>query len=199
LRKRGKADFKKWLEEFYAAFEAKMTKVMLPVIQSYGAAISAAAADEVGGEPASDAKISDFAKGYVAISTARHVSSGRGQLEALIDEAEEGVDELLLERLGQWDDARAGKLSARERVEACDAFAKMAWVLIGITTMRWVAQGSDPCPYCQELDGRTVGIDKTFVQAGDSVTAGSGEPMTVRGNVMHAPLHAGCECTIVAG
>lgn len=191
-------EFEQWLDEYYDKFPAKIEKNFTPLVQSYGAAISDVASREAGGDGVSQAELDAFAKGYVEVSGKRHVGSSRGQIKKIIREASpEEMEALLNERIDEWDERRAEKMAAREKVEASDAFAKMAWVVAGVTRYQWVAQGDKPCPYCEELNGMIVGIDQHFVPADGSVSPEGQEPMQVSGARMHAPLHTGCVCSVV--
>jgi len=200
LSKRSLSDFESWLDTFYAGFEKKHSDIMAPTMQSYGGAVAEAASGEVDGEAITGDAISDYTKGYVGFAAARHIGSSRGQINKIIADTDaEELEAALLRRLDEWDETRAEKIVSREKVEASDTFARMAWMAAGVLTMTWVAQGSDPCPYCQELNGQTVGIQQTFIQAGGSVSPDGQDAMQIRENTMHAPLHAGCECTVVPG
>ena len=196
--KRNNAEFEKWVDGFYDKFPEKIENNFKPLVQSYGAAVSAAASAEAGGEGVLQSKLDDFVSGYVEVSANRHVGSSRGQIKKIIRETD--ADELeaaLLLRLDEWDERRADKIASREPIEASDAFAMMTWAAAGVTRYMWVAQGSDPCPFCEELSGMIVGMDQHFVAAGGSVSPEGQEPMTVHGARMHAPLHDGCVCTVV--
>jgi hypothetical protein len=84
-----------------------------------------------------------------------------------------------------------------ESVNLANVAAKAAFVLFGITKLRWSAIGSNTCPYCQELDGKVVGIDQAFVGAKESLESEDGR-MTINKPTLAPPLHLGCVCTITA-
>ena len=196
--KRGVNEFETWVDGFYDKFSEKIEKNFKPLVQSYGTAIAGVASREAGGDGVIQSELDAFVEGYVEVSGKRHVGSSRGQIKKIIREADaEELEDALMLRLGEWDDRRADKIAGRESVEASDAFAKMAWVLAGVTRYMWVAQGAKPCPFCEELSGTVVGIEQSFVPEGGSVTPEGEEPMVVRGAKMHAPLHAGCVCSVV--
>ena len=195
--KRSAPEFEKWMDGFYDKFPEKLEKNFTPLVQSYGAAISDVASREAGGSGVLQSELDDFVKGYVEVSAKRHVGSSRGQIKKIIREVSpDEIEAVLNERLDEWDERRAEKIASREPVEASDAFAKMAWIAAGVTRYMWVAQGSKPCPYCEELNGMIVGMDQSFVSEGGSVSPDGQEPMEVRGAKMHAPLHGGCVCSV---
>ena len=198
--KRGLNEFETWLEGFYDKFTGKIEQNMKPMIQTYGGAIAEVASKEAGGD-GTVAGVNDFAAGYVDVSAARYAGSSLGQLNKIIREATpEDVEAALLERLDEWDEKRAGKFAGRENVEASDAFAKLAFISVGVTELVWMAQGNKPCPYCEELNGTVVGIEKVFVPDGGVIDPANAEgTMQVSGAKMHAPLHGGCVCTVVPG
>ena len=196
--KRDGAEFDKWVDGFYDKFPEKIENNFTPLVQSYGSAVAAAASSEAGGDGVLQSKLDDFVGGYVEVSSKRYVGSSRGQIKKIIRETEPEELEAALElRLDEWDERRADKIAKRESVEASDAFAVMAWAVAGVTRYMWLTQGSDPCPFCEELSGMIVGMDQYFVAAGGSVSPEGQEPMMVRGAKMHAPLHDGCVCTVV--
>jgi hypothetical protein len=50
---------------------------------------------------------------------------------------------------------------------------------------------------CKTLDGKIVGVERTFAAVGDVLDAGEGKtPFIVSSNIKHPPLHKGCDCII---
>ena len=66
--------------------------------------------------------------------------------------------------------------------------------------MTWYAN-PDACPFCDDLDGETVGLETNFVNQGDSVDVGEGDDeqsyQADYGDVETPPLHPNCSCTII--
>jgi len=58
--------------------------------------------------------------------------------------------------------------------------------------------GAKTCPWCQQLNGRVVGIDGEFALEGDVLQEGD-QQMELKHKTRHPPLHPGCDCQIVAG
>ena len=80
-----------------------------------------------------------------------------------------------------------------------EAVAGFAWVMAGATAVTWHAIG-DTCPYCTDLDGRTVGIKMAFIPADDNYQPEGAEvPLRPHSNIRHAPAHKGCDCYTTAG
>ena len=140
--------------------------------------------------------IDEYLDGY----SGRHVGSSMLQLKRLIDRTEESelMSETVLGRLDEWGDKRADKIAANETVRGNNAITREVFFLAGVTSLVWVTMGSKPCPYCQELSGRVVGIESAFTSAGSDVQPKGQEPMAMKSDHFHPPLHAGCVCGIVA-
>lgn len=76
-----------------------------------------------------------------------------------------------------------------------------AWKRSGVVTaLEWSAQ-PDSCPFCQELDGKIVGIGDVFVPEGGSVEAvRNGNEVSLNtgfGPVVTPPLHPNDRCTLL--
>ncbi|KKL83046.1 hypothetical protein LCGC14_1978700, partial [marine sediment metagenome] len=130
---------------------------------------------------------------------AREASEGRLQILSLMEEGDEAEVALTVtKRLDEWSEKRAGKIALRESTQFAAAASKVLFVAGGVTLLRWVAS-ADACPFCAELDGRVVGVEKDFVNAGEPIDGGpkAGPPMKPSSNVGHPPVHGGCECDIV--
>jgi HK97 family phage portal protein len=197
LGKRNREGFDKWLDGFYKKFPEKVSRHMRPILDSYGNAVIDAARRQVDGPEPDEEAAREFVDGYLKRFTDEHIRSSRGQLKAVMDKRDMSIDEELNERLDEWEEKRPGKIADREHIEASDAFAKYAWVLAGVTSLMWVAWGANPCPYCLELNGQIVGIDAYFVNDGDELNpVGGNGPMIIYGPRGHAPLHAGCDCSV---
>ena len=199
--KRGKVEFEEWLDEFYAKHPEYIEKNMMPLVHSYGDAVRDAAIKEVGLEFVEGEQYEQFLRAYMDTYVARHVSSSVGQLKAIVRDAEpDTLEQDLLTRLEEWEQKRADKITANESVKLGDAVTRTIWTLAGVTQFVWMALGAKPCPYCEELNGTVVGIDMAFVRDGSIFEPeGADSPMVIRGSKMHAPLHAGCVCTVGIG
>lgn len=199
LPKRNADGFIKWLDKFYDKFPEKISKHMLPLIQSYGSTIIDAANKEINGSDLDADKVKEFNEGYIELFTKRYISSSRGQLVFVADKKRQAsIEDDLHERLDEWEEKRSDKIAKRETVEASDAFAKLAFVAGGVTRLIWVAQGVKPCPYCEALNGTVMGIEHNFVDQGVAFEPeGADGSMKIYSPCSHAPLHGGCVCTII--
>ncbi len=208
LGRRGVEDLTLALEEFYGNrgdLPEILAKTLGPVFEAYAAEVALAAAGEVGGIVPD---LGDFVKEYSESFGARHSNSHLNQLlEIVRDSNPEDTAEILEQRLAEWESGRneedgldqASKIGDREAVQLEGAIAGLVFAGLGVTTFIWIAN-SGACPICMELDGRVVGREEVFVEAGGTVDPDveNVTPLTTRTNVSHPPLHQGCDCTLAA-
>ncbi|WP_158738633.1 phage portal protein [Alteribacillus sp. YIM 98480] len=193
--------FSTWLSDFYREHEQFFRQQMLPVMMSFAENIYAQASNEVGSEEDEmTSSTVDFIKEYVELLSSRHNGKSVKKLRKILEsEAEDAeIEERLQETFDDWKEDRIKQEAKEEVTRAGSAIAKEAWVVAGITLMRWVSDGSS-CPYCEELDGKVVGIKSSFVQQGEDFNPENAEgALTPSSNISHPPLHNGCECSIAA-
>jgi hypothetical protein len=198
LRKRSLFEFRAWLDAFYRDHEAWIAEQLRAATGAYAELVQAEVEDEVG-------MVTDgaqaFIRAYLERYAARHVGKSRGQISDALDEAEaSGGDaaEAVARTIEGWPDGRARGDGNDESVRFGNALAVALYRRVGVRAMRWVAFGEN-CPYCSDLNGRVVSIDEWFIGAGESLEPeGAERPLTVSGNVGHAPAHGGCDCMVVS-
>jgi len=194
-----------WLGEFYEEHSQFIERQMTPALETLALLVLASVADELSADGLTEQEdeILQFVREYVAVLGVRWSAANRGELEALLRDATgETADEqaaILEERLDGWEATEASKTGRRESTRSTNALAKAAYVLAGVTRLRWVAD-SESCPYCEALNGKVVGVNGTFVEGGTNFQPeGAETPLLVRRSVGHPPVHDGCNCSIVAG
>jgi len=188
--------FERWLREFYEEYSEVVTSMSLPAFMTFGELIYASASEEINVETALP---EEFIRAYAEKTGGQYASSSLYQLLDIIENS--GVDkteDLLLERLDEWEESRPSKYSERAVWEGGSAIAKAVFVSGGVTYLRWVAN-AEACDLCVELDGQVVGVEAPFVPAGGTVDPQNGvtTPLTSSKNVSHPQLHQGCQCMIV--
>ena len=196
LGERDSTDFYNYMDDYYKKAPEWIKKTMLPVFLSLGEAVRDAAAQEAGAEPP---ETTEWIDGYAERYAAQHASSSSGQVAALLTEARaEGLDpaELVDERLNEWEEKRPGKIASRETVEQCNKIARFVFISAGVTRLMWVAVGSESCPYCQELNGKIVGIQAPFLGASETLESDDGR-MRINKPAFTPQLHDGCECQVI--
>lgn len=185
-------NFREEIIDFYEEFPNEISEELQPVLYS----LADAAAEEAGKEvDFSDYDIEEFKREYVESNAERYAGYSRGQLLALMDEAdtrEESV-ELVEERIGEWEETKADKFSSEQAVKLESAITRTVFMSAGITKLIWIANDG-ACPICMEMDGAIVGIEQNFIGPNDSIDVQGGfSPNTPRA---HPPLHDKCVCSI---
>ncbi len=119
------------------------------------------------------------------------------RIRALLDE-EEALDEIESE-FDNWLEVRPDRAAGNEVVQQANAISKLAYLAAGVQMLRWVSSGQS-CPYCDSLDGMTVGISQSFLVKGESwQPEGAESALQPSVDVGHPPVHEGCDCMIAAG
>ena len=196
FKERDSTGFMEWVEEYYDKLPDRIKKTMRPVFSTLTEMIHAEAVKEVGGEVTDQ---SEWVDGYSEIYAKGYVSRSRNQVKSLITEAQsEGLDMVdeISGRADEWVENRPDKEAMYETVNLANAAAKAAFAAYGVYRLKWVAIGSRTCPYCEELDGRVVGIDRPFVGANEALESEDGR-MNIYKPTLNPPLHLGCVCQIV--
>ncbi len=200
-RKRNAMEFGALLDEFYSGkFRDYIQRVLKPMVFGLGDQVQAAAFAELGEDPKPE-ELQRFYTNYLDGMVNRYTDSSRGQLNAVyrdaIQEEEEPYD-AVFDRVDEWEEKRPAKESRREAYMIGSAVAVAAWAVVGVYYYHWVTMGSDPCPICEEMNGRVAGKDVAFMKAGDEMTVGD-QTMTTYKTIIHPPLHDGCVCGIAPG
>ncbi|GEC02963.1 hypothetical protein SSP24_06180 [Streptomyces spinoverrucosus] len=174
-----------------------MTALWLPIITAFAADVAEDAAEEVGHED--DVDLSTWAHAYTLAHVAYRLSSSFGQLRKKTDAADtqEDAAEAIVERLIKWQEERPAQTARWESSQLPNAAARETWKDAGVRELKWVTQGSQHCPYCTKLDGRTIAIEEPFIAKGDEVEGEDGEALKAKRNTFHPPVHAGCRCQVV--
>jgi len=195
---RGRGDFDKWLDEFYKDLPGYIKQKFRAVLHTYAEQIQAEAAGEVGAEIGMTPELQKFVDDYLDRYSERHVAQSILQLRRLIErEDPEAVASSLQTRVDEWTEKRADKIALNETVRLNNAVARAVFIAAGITKLVWTNMSSKPCPYCRELNGKVVGIELPFVAEGDFQPSGQ-DPMAIKSNHFHPPLHQGCQCGVTA-
>jgi len=185
-------NFREEIIDFYDDFPNEISEELQPVLYS----LAEAAAEEAGKEVNfSDYDIDEFKRDYVESNAERYAGYSRGQLLALMNEAEtrEESVELVEDRLNDWEETRAEKFSSEQAVKLESAITRTVFMSAGITKLIWIANDG-ACPICMEMDGAIVGIEQNFIGPNDSIDVQGGfSPDTPRA---HPPLHDKCVCSI---
>jgi HK97 family phage portal protein len=195
LTSRSADDFKGWIADYYRDFAQFIIRQLAPIALSLADAITPIAKEQMNGN--GEINTQKLVDEYVNSYAVRHIASSTGQINALLKE--EKAAELLEERLDEWRAKRPAKISMNETIQLSNFIAKEMFAAGGAAMLIWVNTSGNPCPFCQEMDGRTVGIDQHFVGAGQKLDSEGKSPMTIYRPTSQPPLHEGCECTLEPG
>lgn len=197
LNQRGVPEFTAWLDEFYAEHAEFTARQWLPVLQAYSGLI----ADEVEGELGKEsdpARYAGFIASYAEQLGERQAQRSRARLDAILEEFGENAQAEIESTMLEWRTERPQGVAHEETVRSGNAFAVALYGFAGVLLLRWVARGKT-CPYCTRLNGKVVGIQASFIGAGESFAPDApGGPLKPSRSIGHAPAHRGCDCVVVA-
>jgi HK97 family phage portal protein len=176
---------------------ARMTSLWLPIFTQFAADVAVQAAEEVAHED--DVDLSKWARAYVLSHVGYRLATSFGQLRKTAEDAQfDQVVQDVVARLTQTQEERPARTARWESDQLPNAAARETWKEAGVTTLRWVTQGSKHCPYCVKLDGRETHIEVPFIAKGADVEGDEdGERLTAQRDTFHPPVHAGCKCQVV--
>jgi len=198
LNNRSLSAFREWLSDFYSKHREFVEKNMLPPLSSLAEAVEASVAEELDTDTDSQEQIQKFLRDYDATLARRYTATNAGNLFDVLERAEEaGEDEYeaLEQEFERWEEFRAEDVAQNETVKLTGAVTRVAMAAAGVSYLIWRNTGQDTCEFCQELDGKVVGIDEPFLADGDSIESEDGK-MKVEGPRYHPPAHRGCVCSL---
>lgn len=202
LTTRGIADFDLFLDEYYRDLPEYIRNQIMPTYRTFAEEIKREISEEVGGPDTLQPEDDAFIQSFVTTFAYRYIAKSRADIKKAITKAvDENLDlsESVGETFDHWEASRGQSTALNETVRSSNAFAKAAYVLAGVTVLRWVALGAETCPFCASLNGAIVGVDKFFALPDDQIVPENNEQMNIQSRVGHPPLHNGCVCQIVAG
>lgn len=122
-------------------------------------------------------------------------------LELLKTKLEEAISEgaSIAERIKEIkefsDEVRAASVAKTETFRIANTAAKESWKQNGIAKIIWfTAEDELVCPFCESMDGKTVGIEENFFDKGDSLTVGDQTLNFGYADIEAGSLHSNCRC-----
>lgn len=94
-------------------------------------------------------------------------------------------------------EVRAAQVARTEAFRIGNDSTKEAWKQSGVVkTIKWyTAEDDGVCPWCDEMNGKTIGIDDNFFDKGDEATGTDGSKLPITyDDVGSPPLHVSCRC-----
>jgi len=202
MAERGVETFNDWLEDFYTEFRGYIKKELKPVIASIAGAVAPLAAEEVGGQ-VDQSRIDAVVEDLSERCATRHIIKSRSTIKKIINDSyrstesrDDEVIEKVEEKMNHWEKNRPDSYVSNGLINTASEAAIAVFIGAGIMRLRWVAMGSETCPYCEELDGKIVGIEQPFVAEYDILQSEDGS-MRINKPTRNPPLHDGCVCGIV--
>jgi HK97 family phage portal protein len=114
----------------------------------------------------------------------------------------EGINELRDRVAAVYTDfmeTRAALIARTEVLRAANFSANEAYRQSGIVVSKeWLTAADErTCPYCAEMDGKTIGVEEVYFDKGDTFETAGGKMDIKVSSVKYPPLHPRCRCTIV--
>lgn len=201
---RDASQFIVWMEEYYLEHADRLQRAYLAMFLSYAEMIATEIEDEIETSSITDIKalVKKFVDTYLMAFAEQQVTGSMERLrETLARASQEGVnpETALLDEMEHWREVRPDEIAMEQGNKLVNAVSKVLYSAAGILYLRWFTMG-DSCPYCEQLDGRKVGVSQYFIPQGEQLEGDeTHEPMTITHNIGHPPAHKGCDCMISAG
>lgn len=199
--------FNSEIDDYYKKHVDFVRKHTKPVFNTYAEAISLEAAEEIGYDLkleskrfADDVRIEKFMEEYQESFNGRYTKENERVIREIVAKAlKENKDplEALEMEFNHWEEKKPEIVSTKETIKMASAISILVYKFAGIRKLIWRNTGRKTCVYCQNLDGKVVGIEETFIPAGLNYNPkGADGSMKIVGPRMHPPLHRGCMCMI---
>ena len=188
--------FSTWMDDFYARHIETVRRGFGGAVDSLAELIAADAGENVGMPIASD-RLEGFTGAYVSALGQRHVESSKGQLRAVLATQPEDLVVAVGARFDEWELKRPDRVTKRETVQVTGAVTRFVFGAAGLGSI-WTAFGKS-CPFCESLDGRRVSGSGAFATKDQLFEAEGREPLRLRTDVFHPPIHNGCDCGLRPG
>lgn len=184
---------------------------IFPLIEQVTIDSGEVVASEIGMDPFSDVDTKNmerFARNYSFKFAQKISETSVRDMREVIEDAMSGGKSVqqtrneLLERFNNWTKDRAEMVGRTESIRASNRGTQFAYSKGGVKAKEWLA-ASDPCPYCQRLDGKKEAVEADFASVGEELKPAEGreenKPMKVSyEDIPTPPAHPNCRCTIIS-
>jgi len=180
--------------EYKEKILAKVQSTVGAVSRSMAQALYPALVNELG--EFDEEEYEAFTERYVDSEAKRYYLNGKRDIDGVDFEDEDAIKHLK----ERWQESRASLFAGDELTQCRNALFYTGLVATGRTKIKWRNFGGAPCPYCEDLDGKVVGVTEPFLAEGTEYQPeGADHALPVSHNIKHAPAHAGCQCDVVSG
>ena len=189
-----------FLDDFYDKHDEVVARDFLPIFEALAGTILEGVLGELNGDERL-VNLTKFLGEYADTFGKKWAARSRKQLQARIRKAgpekSEELEAALTGQLDEWERSRAAQLGRDEAVKGSEAFSRFTYAALGVILFRWITVGEN-CEMCDSLSGKIVGSREVFASQGETIGA-EGNQITPSSNVMHPPLHSGCDCVVIPG
>jgi len=169
---------------------------LTPILRAYQETVADYAGSSIGSDIMGSGELEKHFDDVINSHIHTYIRSSEGQLTKIIKDIPlEEMAASIEERMDRWFETRAALLAADETVRLQNASALEVWRLSGIRKKQWRTVGKN-CPFCNSLEGKIIGIESNFLNAGEVLRVGNNS-LKSWGSKMHPPIHRGCDCIIV--
>lgn len=191
-------DLLRRIDRFSEGLPDVARSVMGPVLVAYIDLVASAAAEEVELEDFDTERVAGWRESYIDSFATGHTDETVRNLRGTIIDAEGDPFTNARRMVDRWEQDRATAIGLREAVTAGGGIAVSVYAIAGAGAV-WRNSGTENCPYCQMLEGRTIRAGERFLEEGDTLDPGGDvEPMTMRRSVGHPSAHSGCDCYVTS-
>lgn len=105
------------------------------------------------------------------------------------------VTQSIRDEFPQFAKVQAQRISRSELLRTSNTMAVEAWKQSGVVAAKQWLTVSDPCPYCEPMNGKIIGLDDRYFKKGTEYFGNSDTPIKLDyGSVKQPPLHVNCKC-----
>lgn len=190
---RSSSDFMAFLDDFYKDFPELIDRAVRPAFTSFMESMYELVSVEIGVDDSDVESIKADVNKYIAGFVRQYINASRGQMVDLMNNLDL---ESVQARVTEWTEKRVDKEVNETSVGMGSMIARLTILGAGYRAV-WRTRGNS-CPLCNQLDGRAVGrMGQAFTDDSEDFEDGNGNTVNFR-QTLYSPLHAGCDCVIVA-
>ncbi len=199
LKPKGIVAYREDIDEFYSKFRQKYKREIAPTMRSLDKLVKGTI-QNIDLQEDADIRQAEFVDSVISEAANDHIRRSKYDLTIINNKLEDesfDSEKAYNDLFKNWEEKQNVRRARALSTSSVNKLARNIMILGGVSTIMWVNTGSKTCPYCSELDGKTVNIYEPFISGGDNVIAEEGS-MRVSNDKFGPPIHGGCDCQIVA-